>query len=134
MTSLSDGSEVRHVNLLVADDEEGIVDLLCMMLGDVVDGVHIALTCEEARDVAREARIDIALLDVRMPRMGGIRLVDELRALNPEIRVLMLSGCDDEDVVREAMALHVEGFIEKPFEPDEVRASVTRLVAKVRAE
>jgi two-component system cell cycle sensor histidine kinase/response regulator CckA len=89
------------------------------------------LTASDGRDAlavvaAKAARIDLLVTDVVMPRMGGSDLAAQLRAQQPDVRVLFMSGYTDDAVVRQGV-LHSEvAFLHKPF-------TMHALAAKVRA-
>jgi DNA-binding response OmpR family regulator len=80
----------------------------------------------------RETRPDLVLLDVMLPDVSGYQIVQDLRA-DPAlsgIRVLMMTARGSVVERRKGMALGADGFIAKPFELDELRAEMTRILAE----
>jgi DNA-binding NtrC family response regulator len=79
--------------VLLVDDNRLVRSSLAMMLEDIGYGVIEAETAEEALAVlAKTARIDAALVDVRLPDMDGVELAGKLRELRPDLRLVMVSG------------------------------------------
>jgi PAS domain S-box-containing protein len=103
--------------VLVVDDEETIRELTAEML--VLQGYTVLLadSGEQALAVyAKEsASIDLVILDLNMPGMGGLRCLRELRKRNPDVRVLVASGYSVQAEAREVMRAGAAGFIGKPY-------------------
>lgn len=117
--------------ILVVEDEKDIVDLLCRLLGSEGYEVFSASNGEEA--LKRLPVIDphLILLDMNMPKMGGVSFYHKIydaereRALYP---VLFLTGRSEmEKLFRD---LHVDGFLSKPFQIDELLREVKRILDK----
>jgi two-component system alkaline phosphatase synthesis response regulator PhoP len=116
--------------ILVADDEPEVVDLVRMMLE--MDGGYTVLSAgdgQQAVDRARADRPDLILLDVRMPKLSGLMVLDHLRAepATANIPVIMLSVVTTYPDVRMALERGAVAYLPKPFELREM----TRLVARV---
>lgn len=116
--------------LLLVDDEEGILDFLRDLVSDLADRVSFALNCEDAVGIARELDPQVALVDVCMPRMGGVALVRALREHNPALRVIVFSGLDGAEVSKKIGDMSVDAVVGKPFEPVSLREEVDRAFVK----
>jgi CheY-like chemotaxis protein len=110
-------------NLLIVDDEEavrGVVARMCSNMGFEVftatDGVH-------ALDVYKEKanRIDAVLLDLTMPHMDGEETFREVRRMNPDAFVLLMSGFNEQEAMGRFVGKGLAGFIQKPFTPEQLR-------------
>jgi CheY-like chemotaxis protein len=117
--------------ILVADDEPEVVDLVRMMLNMEGYTILSAADGQETIDRARADLPDLILLDVRMPRMSGLTVLDELTAdpAMAHIPVIMLSVVTTYPDVRRALERGAVAYLSKPFELREM----TRLVARVLA-
>jgi DNA-binding NarL/FixJ family response regulator len=101
--------------LLIADDHAMVRRGLRMILDAEPDLRVVAEAGDgaEAVKVAREADLDLAVLDVSMPRMTGLQAAAELARLQPQLRVLMLSMHDNEQYLFEALKAGASGYVLK---------------------
>ena len=108
--------------LLVDDDEDnlaGVGRTLEMSLGYEI---FTAMSGTEALEVysKNENEIKLVILDLIMPGMSGGETFDKLRELNPKVKVLLSSGYGLEGEAAEIMDRGCDGFIQKPFDPEEL--------------
>lgn len=119
--------------LVIADDHavvrEGIRNVLEAM--DDVTVVAEAADGPGALDAIRTHDPACAVLDVNMPGMTGLEVVEELREEGWEGRVLILSMHDDPEYVLEALRAGADGYVLKDASPAEVRAAVTDVLAGI---
>jgi CheY-like chemotaxis protein len=80
--------------LIVDDNRDGLV-VRRSLLEEIGYQVQIALSGEEGLKLFESHRFDVVVTDFKMPRMNGIELIQRLRALNPNVRVVLLSGFVD---------------------------------------
>ena len=101
--------------LLLADDHVMVRRGLRLVLDAEPDLRVVAEAGDgvEALEIARRDQLDLAILDVSMPRMTGLQAAAELSALRPELRVLMLSMHDNEQYLLEALKSGASGYVLK---------------------
>lgn len=80
----------------------------------------------------RRLRPQVAILDIAMPRLTGIEAARQIRAFDPAVKILVLSGLDRPDVVREALAAGVEGYLLKDFILAELQLALATVVGGQR--
>lgn len=80
--------------LIVDDNRDGLL-VRRSLLEEVGYGVEIAINGEEGLKLYEAHRFDVVVTDYRMPRMNGVELIQRLRAINPNVRVVLLSGFVD---------------------------------------
>jgi PAS domain S-box-containing protein len=104
--------------VLLVEDEEMVLDISQQILKELGYQVLSARDGEEALKVyqANRDRIDIVLLDLVMPGVGGGEAFDRLRAINPDLKVLLSSGYNLDGQAKEILARGCNGFIQKPFD------------------
>lgn len=122
--------EMYH--LLIVDDEKTTRDSLRTVLpwNDLgIGAVTLAKNGVEALELAREVNPQIVLTDIRMPKMDGIQLAQQLRSLFPECKIIFLSGYADKEYLKSAISLKAVSYIEKPLNPDEIAAVIRETVA-----
>jgi CheY-like chemotaxis protein len=113
--------------VLVADDEEMIIEVGQEMLKKLGYDVMIARDGRETLDLYEKhrAEIDLVILDMIMPGMGGGKTFDRLKAIDGDVKVILSSGYSIDGQAQEILDRGCIGFIQKPF-------SITDLSIKVR--
>ncbi|MCO8125913.1 response regulator transcription factor [Acidimicrobiia bacterium EGI L10123] len=122
------------IRVVVIDDQELLRTGFRMIL-DVEDDIDVVGTAgdgDEAVDLCRSAAADVALMDVRMPRVDGIEATRRLRAASIETRVLVLTTFDLDEYVFDALRAGASGFLLKDAPPDDLVHAV-RVVASGEA-
>jgi signal transduction histidine kinase len=109
--------------LLVVDDEEGPRQSLRVIFKDDYD-VLLAADGEGAIELARNHKVDVAILDIRMSGMSGIEVLEQLKCVDPAIEVVMMTAFETTDTIRQALRLRAADYINKPFDLGTVRAAV----------
>jgi PAS domain S-box-containing protein len=119
--------------LLVVDDEDLVRNTACVLLEDAGYQVLGATDGQDGLDVFREnmGRIDAVVLDLTMPRLDGWQCLRAIRALRPEIPVLLVSGYPPPDA-SSADLFPTPAFLAKPFDPARLLSEVGRLIAAAR--
>jgi two-component system cell cycle sensor histidine kinase/response regulator CckA len=108
--------------ILLVDDEDMVTDVGRQMLEKLGYKVLVASGGRQAIDIFRQNRddIDLVLLDMVMPEMGGGETFDLLRQMDPEIKVLLSSGYSVDGRAHEILTRGCNGFIQKPFNLNEL--------------
>ena len=105
--------------ILVCDDEEGIRESLKLILEKEYD-VVFAATGDEAIEKMRKSPIDLAILDIKMPRRNGLETLRELKKANPSCKVIIATGYRSVEAAEEAAKLGATDYIIKPFDRDKI--------------
>ena len=106
-----------QVRILVVDDERNIRNNLTMVLESAGYKVDASGDGEDALTKSKERHYDIALVDIQMPKMGGLELLRYLHTLRPRMAVVILTAYGTASRAVEAMKLGAVDFLEKPFDP-----------------
>lgn len=109
-------SDKSQRQILAIDDDANILEIIKLALEAEGFRVHTATKPQEGLELYRQLRatIDLVLLDYIMPGMNGDAVFQGLRQLNPNVRVLLLTACDDR-VAKDMFAQGLRGFVQKPF-------------------
>jgi len=102
--------------VLVVDDEKCICDLLNEYLSLQGYEVNSAVSGEEALDKFDKNRSDLVLLDVKLPGMSGIDVLAGIKKIDAGTGVIMLSAYGDFNLVKEALQLGADHYMQKPME------------------
>ena len=113
-TEMVKGSEA----ILLVDDEEGTIQVEELMLRQLGYQVVPALSGKQAVELYREKMVefDMVALDMIMPEMNGRDTYDALKQINPDVKVLLVSGYSLNKQIEELMDRGCNGFIQKPFD------------------
>ena len=119
--------------LLLVDDEVGVRESLKMVFSksyrlleaDNVDG---------ALAQVRNARPDLVLLDVLMPKTDGIEVLRRIKEIHPDCAVIILTGVNSQQLATKASDFGAFDFIGKPFDVNELRQKVARAIEHVKSQ
>lgn len=117
---------MSKANVLIVEDNED----LCQTLADVLrkDGnkVRTAFSGEHALSMLHKDIIDLVLLDIKLPDINGIKLLEEIKDSDPEILVIMITALTDAQPAVDAMKRGAYDYLMKPFELDELKMVVAK--------
>ncbi|HUJ90748.1 MAG TPA: response regulator, partial [Syntrophorhabdales bacterium] len=121
------------VNILVVDDERGIREGCRRILTAEGFSVDAAVNGKEGLDLVRARKsYDLLLVDLMMPVMGGLELMDEVSRFDPEVIMIVITGFATIETAVEAMKHGAYDYVPKPFTPDQLLAVVNRGLEKRR--
>jgi two-component system response regulator PilR (NtrC family) len=106
--------------ILVVDDEEVMRDVLQSLLQPAGYSVSLAENSEQALELVKKKSFGAAIVDVMLPDMSGIELLDELKKLDPELVVLMITAFASVETAITAMKKGAFDYVTKPFKHEEV--------------
>jgi DNA-binding NtrC family response regulator len=112
--------------VLVIDDEQIVLDSVSQILIDENYEVDVSLSGREGLDWAIERPYDIILTDIRMPDIGGMRVLRDIKRVKSSLPVVIITGYATTKSAVQAMKLGAADYIEKPFEPEQLLESVAR--------
>jgi len=116
--------------VLLVDDEEVILDVSEKVLKVLGYKVLVARSGAEAIEIFKKHQdsIDLVLLDIIMPHMGGGEVYDRLKEISPEVKVLLSSGYSIDGEASKIMARGCNGFIQKPFDIMQLSQSIRAIL------
>jgi len=109
---------------LVIDDEQVVLDSVSKILKDENYEVDVSLSGREGLNQAIQKEYDIVLTDIRMPDIGGMRVLRDIKRAKPALPVVMITGYASVRSSVQAMKLGAADYIEKPFTPDQLIKAV----------
>lgn len=116
------------ITVLLADDDTMVLEALADVVraDPELELIGTATTAEEAIRLALERRPQVAVVDIRMPDGGGPRVVEELREVAPQVRVVAHSALSDHATVVQMLERGAVGYLLKGASPHEIRAALHR--------
>lgn len=110
--------------LLIVDDEVDVREFAKNFFKKRNIEVFTASGGQEALNLIETQKPDLVLLDVRMEEMNGIEVLKKIREKNNHVKVVMVTGVEDEETVNEAHRLGIKGYIHKPLVLEELEKVV----------
>jgi DNA-binding NarL/FixJ family response regulator len=122
---------MRTLKVLIADDHRLMLEAIRLALADAddIEVVGEATIGSQVLPFTGRTKPDVVLLDIHMPEMDGLTCLDLLRKRHPEVTVVMLSGHDEPETVRAALARGARTFISKQVDPRDLPSAI-RLAAE----
>ncbi len=128
---MRDMTQSHQATALVVDDDPDINRLLQVRLRSAGFTVRSAVNGEDALAAIAEEAPDVILLDVSMPGVGGLEVLDRIREKQLDIAVIMSTAFGSERVAIDALRKGADDYLRKPFEPVELRAVVERTATRL---
>jgi DNA-binding NarL/FixJ family response regulator len=123
---------MANLRILIADDSPDFRKSVRMMLAfeQGVEVVAVARDGQEALEMAKNLRPDVAVMDVNMPRIDGLTAIQALAKISPATVCVVMSSEGERDMLRKAMSAGVREYLIKPFTPEEFVGAVRRAAAQ----
>lgn len=121
-------------NVLLVDDEKLILEGLKNIIDWEELNLKISDTAEngeEALSKFKQNPADIVITDIMMPKMNGLNLIKEIKAIDNNIKFIILSGYDDFCYTKQAIKLNIENYILKPINEDELLETLKNTILKL---
>ncbi len=122
----------ERATLLIVDDERGPAESLRMIFKTSYD-VVVASGGMEALEVIRQRSVDVVTLDLRMPVMPGVEVLERIKQFDPDIEVIIVTGYSSLDTALDGIRFGAFDYIAKPFDVPQVTELVRRAVARRRS-
>ncbi len=116
--------------ILVIDDEEGFRGLLDTLLSRKGYEVVLASNGQKGPELFRRERPDVIVLDLKMPEMNGLTVLQQVRQINSKQPVIILTGAGTAETEQQVRALGVTEFVEKEFSMHYLGDALNRLLTK----
>ncbi len=121
-----------EIRILVVDDEPGLRDFLSYELGS--QGYQISTVGDGAEAVAlvrgNPEAYDLVISDMKMPKMDGVTMLEEIKKINPRIEIIMATGFGTIETAVSAMKKGAYDFVQKPYNVEEISAIVEKALEK----
>ncbi len=121
--------EKRQKKILLVDDEANVIKVFSDILSResyIVKGVENG---PEAIKAIKEETFDLALVDLKMPHMDGIEVLENIKRVKPQLPVIIYTGYGSVTSAVESMRKKAADYLNKPFSPEELKLSIKKALA-----
>jgi DNA-binding NtrC family response regulator len=129
MIPLSLESHGNGACILVVDDDEGVRENLAELFEHVGYAVVTAGSAPDAIQKLSASNVDLLLTDYRMPGPNGVELIESARRVRPRLKAILMTSFGDSYTEIESVRRGAVGYVNKPFEADEITGLVSRILA-----
>ncbi len=123
---------MKTLKVLLAEDHSLMREAVRLVL-DEADGMEVvgeAENGEQALQLTAQLQPDVVLLDIRMPGMDGLRVLELIRERHPEISVAILSSLDEPEQINAALRRGAAGYILKTIAPEDLPAALRQMIER----
>jgi DNA-binding NtrC family response regulator len=118
--------------ILVVDDEDIVLKSCVRALADADHEVETVDNGAAALERIGEGRYDVVVLDIMMPGVGGLEVLQRAKEAHPDVEIIMVTGLSQIDTAVKSMKLGAFDYVPKPFDPDELKLTVERAIERRR--
>jgi YesN/AraC family two-component response regulator len=124
----------EKLRVLIADDVQATRRSTRMMLAINPDVVVVAMATDgiQAVEMTRRHHPDIAIMDIRMPKLDGLSAIEQMIDIQPDLACIIISAQKESEILRKAMSIGAREYLIKPFTVDELNMAVHRVGKIVR--
>ena len=122
------------IKLLTVDDEKGVTDLLYNFFKQRKFHVMVANSGQEALDIVEKEKPNIILLDISMKGLNGLEVLEKVKAIDKNIKVIMITVHGEQETIDQAKALGADEYIIKPFKVNYLQEVVIKKIQELLKE
>ena len=126
--------KLKELKVLLVEDEVKLASLLKNAIGDSFYKFYLASNGEEGLEMFQSLSPDIVITDIMMPGKDGLEMSKEIRAVDANIPIIILSAFSETDKFLNAIDVGVVKYLIKPFDPDELLEYISSLSAKFESK
>lgn len=117
--------------IIAVDDVQDAGILIKKILSKKGHNVSAFTEEEDAINYAKENKVDLAILDIKLKKMSGIEVLEQLKKILPDMRAIMLTGYPTVETAREAISLGANEYCVKPIDRDELEDKVAKVLGEI---
>ena len=116
--------------ILVIDDEQIVLDSIRRIISKEPYSLELTTKSRDGLELALNGTYDLVLTDIKMPDIGGMRILRDIKRNKPEMPVIILTGYATVQSAVDAMKLGASDYLEKPFTPDVLLKTIGKTISK----
>lgn len=119
-----------QVKILIVDDDQEICEYMKTMLETAGYEVSTLSDPTRAEDAVRNDTYHLLIIDLMMPKMDGVELIERIRRIDSDIAIVVFTGYPSVETAVEALKLNVSDYVKKPFDVMEFRDKIAEILKK----
>ena len=124
----------ENITILYVEDENSVREMLGKFISRFCGTIYTAENGEVALGLYKEYKIDIVISDIKMPKLNGIEMVEEMKKINPNQLVIYTTAHIDSEYLFRAIELQVDGYVSKPVDLDKLKKSIEKCLVEIEAK
>ena len=112
--------ETKKLDALVVEDEKEANDLMVSTFGNFFNHVDAAMNAEDAMKIYKKKKPDVVFIDIILPGQDGLELAEEIRKINKDQIIVIISASNDMSKISKAIQIGVDSFIQKPIDSNKI--------------
>lgn len=116
--------------ILIVDDEKDLAEILSSILKLKGYDVHFVMDGYKAIEAVKTTSYDLILMDIRLPGINGVETFIKIKEIDPEVKVIMMTGFTVEDMIEKALKNGAYACIHKPFDIEKIIALIEEILSK----
>jgi len=120
------GMKKENINILAVDDDKEFLTLLHDVLKDEGYEITVAESMSEAIAKVKDVLFDLIITDKNMPEPKGADLINEIKSISPDSKIIVLTGFGDVESYLELMNLGIYDYLNKPVKMSELKITIKR--------
>jgi len=115
-----------NISVLYAEDKKDSRKNISEILSRRVKKIYVAKDGIEAFNLYKKHKPDLLLTDIQMPGMGGLELIEKIKQINPQIRIIITTAFNDSNYLLKSIDLQVDGYIIKPIRKSKLLSAINK--------
>jgi len=120
--------------ILIIDDEKPALSMFRLLLGAYDYSVLTAENGSDGIELFKKEQPPIVITDIKMPGIDGFEVLRQIKAINPEAEIILITGHGDTDLAQDAIAHHACGFITKPIQREALEAALKQAEERIEGQ
>jgi len=124
--------DIKDLNILLVEDEMKLAQLLKSAIGDNFASFFIENNGKAGIERYLKLSPDLVITDITMPELSGLEMAEELKKINPDVQIIILSAYSEKEKLLSAIDVGVIKYFIKPFDPDELLEYIKKISEKLK--
>ncbi len=118
--------EILNISMLFVEDEHETRKNISDIINRRVSDFFVADNAIKAIEIYKEHKPDLILTDIQMPEMNGLQMIEIIKKINPEVKVIIMTAFTDTSYLLKSIDLQVDGFIVKPIHKEKLLSTIKK--------